>query len=160
MGTSTRESFPPTDKIISMMSVTRPYSLKTLQLGCSVTGIDLAMQVDREVVDLIREDVREHRLLVFRNQKAVTPERQLEIGRWFGPIESTFYDHPKSPLRDIFRVSNDRSEGCTNVGRTGWHIDGTFQPAPFSHSLYLSISEPLEGGTSFVPLTDLLDSVS
>ena len=50
---------------------------------------------------------------VFGNwsQGVLTPERQLEIGRWFGKIESTFYNHPKSPHRDIFRVSNDEAEG-------------------------------------------------
>ena len=50
----------------------------------------------------------------------------IEISEWFGTIESTFYDHPKAPHRDIFRVSNDRTEGCTNVGRTGkqnFHFD-------------------------------------
>ena len=41
----------------------------------------------------------------------ITPDKHLEIGRWFGEIESTFYDHPKSPHRDIFRVSNDSAEG-------------------------------------------------
>ena len=51
-------------------------------------------------------------------------------------IESTFYNHPASPHRDIFRVSNDPAEGCTGVGRTGWHIDGSFQERPFSHSIY------------------------
>jgi taurine dioxygenase len=55
--------------------------------------------------------VRNHTLLVFKDQGVVGHERQLEISRWFGEIESTFFDHPKSPHRDIFRVSNDRSEG-------------------------------------------------
>ena len=35
-------------------------------------------------------------------------------------IESTFYNHPASPHRDVFRVSNDRSEGCT--GESQEHI--------------------------------------
>ena len=107
--------------------------------------------------------MRTHRLLVFRHQMSITPERHLQIGRWFGQIESTFYDHPASPHRDVFRVSNDRSEGCTGgcqeygfkvkflllerniflgVGRTGWHIDGSFQEAPFSHSIYHIIETP------------------
>ena len=30
----------------------------------------------------------------------------------------------RSPHPDVFRVSNDEREGCTGVGRTGWHIDG------------------------------------
>jgi len=28
-------------------------------------------------------------------------------------------------------VSNDEDEGCTGVGRTGWHIDGTFLDKPY-----------------------------
>jgi len=107
--------------------MTRPYCLSALQLGAQVTSIDLAKEVSKEVVELIKQDVRTHRLLVFRDQLKITPERHLQIGRWFGQIESTFYNHPASPHRDVFRVSNDRSEGCTGVGRTGWHIDGSFQ---------------------------------
>jgi alpha-ketoglutarate-dependent taurine dioxygenase len=41
------------------------------------------------------------------------------------------------------------------VGRTGWHIDGTFQPAPFSHSLYHSIETPRRGATVFCNLTQV-----
>ena len=53
-------------------------------------------------------------------------------------------------------MSNDREEGCTNVGRTGWHIDGTFQPAPFSHAIYHIVSCPSDGDTTFLPLTEML----
>ena len=59
--------------------------------------------------------------------------------------------------RDIFRVSNDRSEGCTNVGRTGWHIDGSFQEKPFSHSIYHIIECPTDGATVFAPLNEILE---
>ena len=33
------------------------------------------------------------------------------------------------------------------VGRTGWHIDGSFQERPYSHSLYHIISVPSRGDT-------------
>jgi len=122
-----------------------------------VTGINLAKDIDKAVIDLIKKDVSDHRLLVFRQQAAVTPERHIQIGRWFGEIESTFYDHPKSPLRDIFRVSNDRTEGCTGVGRTGWHIDGSFQARPFSHSLYHMVETPRRGATVFCNLTQVVE---
>ena len=58
---------------------------------------------------------------------------QVQISQQLGEIESTFYKHPRSPHPDIFRVSNDENEGCTQVGRTGWHIDGTFQQMPFKY---------------------------
>ena len=105
---------------------------------------------------MIRAGVTKHRLIVFRGQGVVAGARQVEISRWFGELESTFYKHPKSPDPDVFRVSNDEAEGCTGVGRTGWHVDGSFQPAPFSHSLYHIVSVPSEGATAFVPLHEVI----
>lgn len=137
----------------------RPYTLRPLRIGCEALGINLGHDLREEVIEQIKEDVRQHRIVVFRDQDDLTPEKHIEIGGWFGNIESTFYNHPKSPHRDIFRVSNDRTEGCTNVGRTGWHIDGSFQQAPFSHSLYHIISLPKAGTTSFAPLTEIIEGL-
>ena len=144
----------------SCVIMSRPYQLIPIKLGCEVRGIRLDEAVSDDVISMIREDVTKHRLLVFKNQEHLTPEQHLAVGRWFGEIESTFYDHPKSPHRDIFRVSNDRSEGCTNVGRTGWHIDGSFQEAPFSHSIYHIISVPTSSSTVFAPLTEIIENLA
>ena len=100
-----------------------------------------------------------HRILVFRDQGIIFGDRHVEISRWFGPLESTFYKHPASPHPDVFRVSNDPEVGCTGVGRTGWHVDGSFQRAPFSHSLYHIISVPKQGATVFVPLYELIHAL-
>jgi len=144
---------------MSTTAAAKFYELTPNKIGRLVSGIDLKRPVPDSCREQIIRDVREHRLLVFRGQGRVGHERQLEISRWFGRIESTFFDHPKSPHRDIFRVSNDRSEGCTQVGRTGWHIDGSFQEAPFSHSIYHIIECPQEGATVFAPLTEIIESM-
>ena len=86
-------------------------------------------------------------IVIFRNQGVVNGKRHVEISEWFGPCDSTFYKHPKSPHDDVFRVSNDEHEGCLGVGRTGWHVDGSFQPAPFSYSLYHMAHVPKKGDT-------------
>lgn len=52
-------------------------------------------------------------MLIFKDQGIISGDRHVEISRWFGELESTFYKHPKSPHPDVFRVSNDRNEGCT-----------------------------------------------
>jgi hypothetical protein len=52
---------------------------------------------------------------VFKDQGIISGQRHVEISRWFGEMESTFYKHPKSPHPDVFRVSNDRNEGCTGM---------------------------------------------
>uniref|UniRef100_A0A7S1AZ28 TauD/TfdA-like domain-containing protein n=1 Tax=Noctiluca scintillans TaxID=2966 RepID=A0A7S1AZ28_NOCSC len=109
------------------------------------------------VVDAIKDDLRKHRVLVFKGQGRISGERQVEISKQLGGIESTFYKHPRSPHPDIFRVSNDAGEGCTNVGRTGWHVDGTFLPAPFKYQT-MHFHSVCEGGeTWFVPLRELYE---
>ena len=47
----------------------------------------------------------------------------------------------------------------TGVGRTGWHIDGSFQPAPFAYSLYHMVSVPLKGDTVFAPLNEIVENL-
>jgi len=44
----------------------------------------------------------------------------------------------------------------TAVGRTGWHIDGSFQPVPFVYSLYHMVSVPLKSGTMFALLNKIV----
>uniref|UniRef100_UPI00358F0BE8 3-((Z)-2-isocyanoethenyl)-1H-indole synthase-like n=1 Tax=Myxine glutinosa TaxID=7769 RepID=UPI00358F0BE8 len=138
----------------------RQYNLTTQRLGAIVKGIDLKEEVPPAIVKQIRDHVTKHRLLIFKDQGVVPAQRQVEISRWFGELESTFYKHPRSPHPDVFRVSNDEREGCRGVGRTGWHIDGSFQRAPFSYSLYHIVNAPRKGATVFAPLTELLQGLS
>ena len=123
--------------------------MKPLRLfGAEVTGIDLKSKLNEDLIATIKKDVTKYRLLIFRNQGRISGDRQVEISKWFGELESTFYKHPKSPHPDVFRVSNNEEDGCTGVGRTGWHIDGSFQPSPFGYSLYHIVSVPSSGDTS------------
>jgi len=111
-----------------------------------------------EVVQRIKEDMNKYRVLVFKGQGQISGARQVQISKQLGDIESTFYKHPRSPHPDIFRVSNDEREGCTNVGRTGWHIDGTFQARPFKYQT-MHFHSVCEGGeTWFMPLKEFYES--
>jgi alpha-ketoglutarate-dependent taurine dioxygenase len=47
----------------------------------------------------------------------------------------------------------------TGVGRTGWHIDGSFQPAPFAYSLYHMVCVPRKGDTVFAPLNEIVENL-
>lgn len=72
-----------------MESHQRPYELRPIKIGCEVFGIDLKQNITSDVKQLVKEDVKKHRILIFRDQGIVSPSRHLEIGRWFGDIEST-----------------------------------------------------------------------
>lgn len=144
------------------MAALAPYQLTaplpSAAWGAEVAGIRLAEPVSPATVAQIKADLHRHRLLVFRNQGVIEGQRQVEVSSWFGEMESTFYKHPRSPHPDVFRVSNDEAEGCTRVGRTGWHIDGSFMAEPFSVAVYHIVSVPSQGDTVFVPLRELYET--
>ena len=73
-----------------MANQSTPYELKPAKIGCEVYEIDLKKEVEEKVVKQIKDDVRKHRILIFRDQGIVPPQRHLEISRWFGEIESTY----------------------------------------------------------------------
>lgn len=129
--------------------------------GACVHGLNLQDPQPDEVVTKLRDLLLEHRLLLFKQGPArlLSGERQVEISKWFGQLDSTFYRHPRSPHPDVFRVSNDEAEGCTRVGRSGWHIDGSFQATPFKVQTMHFLSVVDGGATLFSPLTEVIDAL-
>lgn len=150
----------PTQEDPAMMWQNAFYKLVPLtpHLGARVVGVDLATQnFSPEFIQQIKTDMTRHRILLFRDQPTVSGQRQVELSRRLGRVESTFYKHPKSPHADIFRVSNDEDEGCTGVGRTGWHVDGTFMETPFMYQTMYFPSVAEGGDTHFIPLKELYE---
>lgn len=45
------------------------YKLNPLNIGAEVFGLDLSKQVSTETKEIIKKDVSQHRILVFRNQR-------------------------------------------------------------------------------------------
>lgn len=136
------------------------YTIKPLKIGVEVFNICLQADPPPQVIERIKQDVHKHRIMVFRDQGLISGRRQVEISKWFGDLDSTFYRHPRSPDPDVFRVSNDEREGCRNVGRTGWHVDGSFQPAPFAYSIYHIIEVPKKGDTGNIENSDFTNNYS
>mmetsp|Transcript_23454 Transcript_23454/g.38087 ORF Transcript_23454/g.38087 Transcript_23454/m.38087 type:complete len:327 (-) Transcript_23454:314-1294(-) len=141
---------------------TRPL---TPHFGIEALSINLA---DTRKIDLtdknskfltqLKSDLIRHRTILFRNQ-TLSGQRQVDISNALGGrVQSTFYKHPRSPHPDVFRVSNDDREGCTSVGRSGWHLDGTFQNRPFMYQTMYFPSVAEGGDTYFVPLKELYES--
>ena len=117
-------------------------------LGATVTSIDLKDLQSYAAYPKIQEDLAIHKVLIFKNQGVLSPERQLAITRWFGDIETAgFVQHPKCPSRELLRVANDDSEGFTGFGDAGFHIDCSFLKNPNSVSIYHIINNPTEGAT-------------
>lgn len=144
-----------------MEQTEEPYNITPIlpHFGAEIRGFSLDgdKPLSSEIVNRIKDDMNKYRVLVFKDQGRVSGKRQVDISKQLGRIESTFYKHPRSPHPDIFRVSNDETEGCTGVGRTGWHIDGTFQEKPFKYQT-MHFHSVCEGGeTWFVPLKEFYE---
>lgn len=140
-----------------------PYSITPMRrypdgggFGAFVRGIDLrTCELSDGLVARIKADLREWRFLVFKGQGSVDGERQVAISARLGRLQSTFYKHEASPHPDIFRISNDDDVGCTRIGRTGWHADGTALDAPFKYQT-MHFHAVCEGGdTYFIPNGEL-----
>nr|KAG5687571.1 hypothetical protein BaRGS_022875 [Batillaria attramentaria] len=130
-------------------------------LGMEVRGVDLKDPgLPDSLVQQIKRDVHRHRLLIFKDQGVVSGERHVEISRWFGDVRADFEIHRKSPHPLLLRVSNDETEGFTGVGRSGWHMDGGFYEKPYSITLYHMVAVPTAGDTAFVPLKEVVESLS
>jgi len=130
------------------------------RFGCYVSGIQLREAAGNDrLMSKIEADLAEHRILLFRGQGKLSAEIQIKISEHFGTVQSTFYKHPKSPHKDIFRVSNDENEGCTRVGRSGWHIDGTFLQRPFAVQTMHFWSANASGSTLFCPLNEIVETL-
>ncbi|XP_059151579.1 alkylsulfatase-like [Physella acuta] len=131
-----------------------------VKLGVEIRGIDLISVSSCQTIADIKHLLTKHCLLIFKNQGKISGKDHVRISRWLGDLESTFYKHPRSPDPDVFRVSNDEREGCRNVGRSGWHIDGSFMEKPFDYALYHMVAVPKVGSTAFVGFAELLHSLS
>lgn len=147
-----------------MSATDRMYPIRrmTSHFGVECLNVDLSeinIAQDERLIDQIKADLIEYRFVLFRRQK-LSGQQQVDLSNALGKVESTFYKHPKSPHPDVFRVSNDEEEGCTNVGRSGWHIDGTFQLRPFSYQTMYFPSVVEGGDTYFIPLKELYESFS
>jgi taurine dioxygenase len=78
------------------------------------------------------------------------------FSRWFGSgrLHAAHLQHPAALHRDVFRVSNDAALGCWEdgggVGSGGFHNDGAFMPAPYSHSVYQIVTVRPAGSAATV----------
>jgi len=143
-------------------TMNRVYQLRpmTKYFGAEAIGVDMSRVdlADESFLRQLKQDLTQYRVLLFRQQD-LSGQRQVDISNALGTVESTFYKHPKSPHPDIFRVSNLEEEGCTHVGRSGWHVDGTFQMRPFMYQTMFFPSVAEGGDTYFIPLHEFYESL-
>src|SRR5260370_14788718 len=116
-------------------------------LGAEIEGVDIARDLDAEVVSEVRHAFLEHLVIFLRDQKA-TPQQQLAFARKFGePIEyPQLKGLPESPLiTPVVKLEHERN----NFGGI-WHSDTTYLPVPPMGSMLLAREVPPYGGDTIV----------
>jgi taurine dioxygenase len=112
-------------------------------LGAEVFGVDMAADLDDEVVREVRQAFLDHLVIFLRDQSA-TPQQQVAFARRFGdPMEyPNLPGLPEEPLiTPVVKLEHEHN----NFGGV-WHSDTTYLPEPPMGSMLLALEVPPHGG--------------
>ena len=112
-------------------------------LGAEIHGVDIAQDLDAEVVAEMRQAFLDH-LVIFLRDQTVTPLQKLAFARKFGePVEyPQLKGLPESPMiTPVVKLEHERN----NFGGI-WHSDTTYLQEPPMGSMLLAREVPLFGG--------------
>jgi taurine dioxygenase len=112
-------------------------------LGAEIHGVDIARDLENDVVAEMRQAFLDHLVIFLRDQK-VTPHQQLAFARKFGEIVEypMLKGLPEAPLiTPVVKLEHERN----NFGGI-WHSDTTYLPNPPMASMLLAREVPPFGG--------------
>ena len=112
-------------------------------LGAEIAGVDMARDLDDEVVAEVRHALLDHLVIFLRNQKA-TPQQHLAFARRFGePIEyPQLKGLPEAPMiTPVIKLEHER-----HYFGGIWHSDTTYLAEPPMGSMLLAREVPPYGG--------------
>lgn len=121
--------------------------------GAVVGGVDLARELDPDVVSEIRRALLDHQVVFFRDQR-LDPDAQVAFSRAFGPPSPVPFVQPIAEHPEVIAVVREATEthGYTFGGL--WHSDFSFLPAPpFASILHAFEVPPYGGDTIFASQT-------
>jgi taurine dioxygenase len=111
-------------------------------IGAEIGGVDLAADLDPEVVAAIRAAVLAHKVVFFRGQRLDAASQEAFARRFGSPTTA----HPTVPSLDgspaVLDLDYSRSSGRANH----WHTDVTFVEHPPLGSILRAVTIPPHGG--------------
>mmetsp|Transcript_64549 Transcript_64549/g.120144 ORF Transcript_64549/g.120144 Transcript_64549/m.120144 type:complete len:606 (-) Transcript_64549:11-1828(-) len=149
---------------IARRAASRPYEVKRHEgcaFGGSVEGFDVRSAIENpDLVEQLRSDLAEHKLLLFKGQTEVTGEDHIALSDSLGSMDHGLHKaHPKAPDPRLLRVSNNAEEGFVSVGTSGWHVDGVMLKTPFAVQTMHFLHAIPGGDTFFMDMNELLGSM-
>ena len=111
-------------------------------LGAEIGGIKLK-DTSKENFLKINKLLLEHKVIFFREQN-ITPEQQIKLGSYFGPLETHAYVKSRKEYPEIVRIIKAPNE--KNQWGEGWHSDVSYNQKPTKAVILKSIKIPPIGG--------------
>jgi taurine dioxygenase len=118
-------------------------------LGAEIHGLDATEPVRAEIILRLKQALRDHHLLIFKNQD-LTEDQFKTLATSFGPIFQNPAGIPvlasgrDGTAPDVVRVSN--IDGYTGTGELTPHADHQWTPYPSAGSLLYALEVPPSGG--------------
>jgi taurine dioxygenase len=129
----------------------------TAAVGAEVEGIDLSAPLDEATIESIRQALRDHLVLFFRDQD-ITPAQQLRFSQYFGPVMLPLIDTQSTEEPGVTVLDQVAPKGQYT---DRWHTDHTFVPEPPMGSILRAVKLPALGGdTCFASMYAAYDALS
>jgi taurine dioxygenase len=119
----------------------------TAVLGAEISGIDLADDLDDETIKKLDATLAEHKLLCFRDQFGLDPDKHLKLGERFGELAFHPFGPKISGKPKVTVVSDEPVEGAeayvypTESIET-WHTDLTCLARPPRAAILRAVEIP------------------
>ena len=111
-------------------------------LGAEIRGVSLKDASEKNF-EVINNLLLEHKVIFFRNQN-ISPEEQLALAAYFGPIERHAYVKGLDQYPEIVRIIKKPNE--KNQWGENWHSDVSYNLKPTKAVILKSIKIPPVGG--------------
>ena len=125
-------------------------------LGAEIVGVDLNEEVDDETAQRLRDDFRDHKVLVFRGQH-LSPDAHVRAVTIFDePFDHPLWLHRHPDNRLVYVFDLDQAGGAAT-----WHVGGTWRNPPFNiESLTYQVVPEVGGRTLWADLQAAYDGLS
>ena len=131
----------------------------TPAIGAEISGVDLTQPLTNEDFDTLNQTLADRQVLFFRDQAKLSPEQQVRLGKYFGPMHT----HPAAPTLEghpeIFVIHTHK--GSTIANGNLWHSDVSCDEEPPLGTILQLHQLPSNGGdTIFASMYAAFDSLS
>jgi taurine dioxygenase len=121
-------------------------------LGAEIGGVDISQPLDADIVAQLKEALLRHFVIYFRGQ-SISEEDQVRFTTYFGRPTEHVREQPDRPVKEIFVISNVKSDGRP-IGGLGndeipFHSDLSYMEKPGRVSMLYAVETPRTGGDTY-----------